>query len=185
MLRKFTKEGRFECGLEDVVKGKVWCFVAVLPGQKSAPNAALGVAIANERGYTPIPFHWAHSDTWDEMKAHAAELNDAEGFDARMCARIVSSTMAAQNKAEREAAPIAMIGKHKVRVSREGVAAFNRSWPGSKLRDTRAYWFEFDEEGNLVDTDCPESDDGPEAAVMSDDCKAFAFEDERPEWAHE
>ena len=71
----------------------------------------------------------------------------------------------------------------KVIVSRDEVANFNRKWPGSTLRDTRAYWFEFDESGDLVDTDCPEHDDGPAALAMTEDCKAFLFDDESPEWA--
>lgn len=64
----------------------------------------------------------------------------------------------------------------KVRVAKEGVALFNSTWPCSTLRDCRAYWFEFDPDGNLVDTDCPEHDDGPAAAAMADDCKAFLQE---------
>lgn len=71
----------------------------------------------------------------------------------------------------------------KVIVSREGVAAFNRTWPCSSLRASRAYWFEFDADGDLIDTDCPEQDDGPPASAMADDCKAYLFEDEQPSWA--
>ena len=78
---------------------------------------------------------------------------------------------------------LSMVGTCKVRVSRDGVAAFNRTWPCSTLRDSRAYWFEFDASGDLVDTDCPEQDDGPAAAAMSDDCKAWLFNDELPGWA--
>lgn len=49
----------------------------------------------------------------------------------------------------------------KVRVAPEEVARFNARWPGSTLRPERSYWFEFDRFGDLVDTDCPEHDDGP------------------------
>lgn len=73
-------------------------------------------------------------------------------------------------------------GPNKVRVSSAGVAAFNRAWPCSKLRDTRAYWFQFDDNGDLVDTDCPEQDDGPESVAMAEDCKAWLFDDVKPEW---
>ena len=73
-------------------------------------------------------------------------------------------------------------GSHKVIVSREGVALFNARWPGSKLRQSRAYWFEFDQDGDLVDTDVPEQDDGPEAVAMSEDCKAWLFDGIQPEW---
>ncbi len=72
---------------------------------------------------------------------------------------------------------------HKAIVSRVEVAAFNRIFPCSTLRDTRAYWFEFDEDGDLIDTDCPEQDDGPAASAMANDCKAFVFDDEIPSWA--
>lgn len=71
----------------------------------------------------------------------------------------------------------------KVIVSRDEVANFNRKWPCSELRSSRAYWFEFDEQGDLIDTDVPEQDDGSAASAMSDDCKAFLFNDDVPEWA--
>ena len=71
----------------------------------------------------------------------------------------------------------------KVIVSRDGVAAFNAMWPCSELRDSRAYWFEFDADGDLVDTDVPEQDDGSAASAMADDCKRYLFDDEQPGWA--
>lgn len=84
---------------------------------------------------------------------------------------------------------IALIGSRKVRVSAAGVAAFNARWPCSTLRPSRAYWFEFERDGvtgdagDLVDTDCPESDDGPAASAMADDCKAYLETGDAPEWA--
>jgi hypothetical protein len=74
------------------------------------------------------------------------------------------------------------LGTFKVRVSKEGVAAFNARWPGSTLRPSRAYWFEFDRDGDLVDTDCPEHDDGPAVLAMVADCKTYLFDGEVPEW---
>ena len=71
----------------------------------------------------------------------------------------------------------------KVRVSPDGVASFNRAWPCSELRSSRAYWFEFDREGDLIDSDVPHSDDGGAAAAMADDCKAWLFEGVAPTWA--
>jgi len=62
--------------------------------------------------------------------------------------------------------------KRRVIVPRHEIAAFNRQWPCSTLRD-RAYWFEFDASGDLVDTDCPEHDDGPAASALADDCREF------------
>jgi hypothetical protein len=70
----------------------------------------------------------------------------------------------------------------KVRATPNEVAAFNRSWPCSELRATRSYWFEFDQNGDLVDTDCPENDDGSAAAAMSEDCKRLAFDDVQAAW---
>lgn len=64
-------------------------------------------------------------------------------------------------------------------VTPTGVAAFNRRWPCSELDSSRAYSFDFDDAGNLVDTDAP---DGSAAAVMADDCRAFITRGERPEW---
>ena len=73
------------------------------------------------------------------------------------------------------------IAPGKVQVTREGVALFNASWPCSSLRSSRSYWFEFDDDNDLVDTDCPESDDGPASVAMAADCKAF-LDGIEPEW---
>lgn len=78
---------------------------------------------------------------------------------------------------------LSIVGKNKVRVSRQGVAAFNATWHCSELRSSRAYWFEFDSERNLIDTDVPEQDDGSAALAMSKDCEAFLFDDVTPSWA--
>lgn len=71
----------------------------------------------------------------------------------------------------------------KVIVGKAGVAAFNHTWPCSELRSTRHYWFEFDANGDLVDTDVPEQDDGSAALALSEDCKAYLFDDIEPAWA--
>lgn len=73
--------------------------------------------------------------------------------------------------------------RRKVIVSREGVASFNRAWPCSELRATRSYWFEFDRNGDLIDSDLPHTDDGAAASAMADDCKAFLEDGTRPDWA--
>ena len=70
----------------------------------------------------------------------------------------------------------------KVIVLRQAVALFNAQWPCSPLRATRAYWFEFDQSGDLVDTDCPESDDGPAALALAEDCRAFLDSGAVPGW---
>lgn len=76
-------------------------------------------------------------------------------------------------------------GTRKVFVSRDDIAAFNRQWPCSELRSTRAYWFEFDARGDLVDTDCPEQDDGSAASAVAQDCKAFLEDGTLPNYATE
>ena len=70
----------------------------------------------------------------------------------------------------------------KVIVSKNEVATFNQKWPCSELRDTRAYWFEFEPNGDLVDVDVPEQDDGAAASAMASDCRAYLFDDEQAEW---
>ena len=61
----------------------------------------------------------------------------------------------------------------KVRFSCAEVDAFNSKWPCSELR-SRSYWFEFEKSnGDLVDTDIPESDDGGAASALSQDAWKF------------
>lgn len=80
---------------------------------------------------------------------------------------------------------IEVIAPGKVRVSRTGVALFNAQWPCSTLRSERAYWYEFDAGGDLVDTDVPQQDDGPAAEAMAEDCKTFLFDGITPDWVIE
>lgn len=77
---------------------------------------------------------------------------------------------------------ILTIQGRKVIASRTAIALFNSRWPCSALRDSRHYWFEFDAQGDLVDADVPEQDDGPAASALSDDCKAYLFDGTVPEW---
>lgn len=70
----------------------------------------------------------------------------------------------------------------KVLVTRLGVALFNAHWPASRLQSSRHYWFEFDHDGNLVDTDVPEHSAGTEADALSDDCLEWLENDTTPEW---
>ena len=63
----------------------------------------------------------------------------------------------------------------KVIVSSDEVIEFMHSFPCSGLRQ-RSYWFEFDVDGNLIDTDVPQQDDGPGASTLADDCRAFLFD---------
>lgn len=92
MLKKFTAEGRFESNMDSVVAGKVFAFVPVLG---KGGLIGLGIAVANEAGYNPIPLTWCHGDSWNEMQTHADELNKAEGLGEHDAARIICSTMRA------------------------------------------------------------------------------------------
>ena len=78
--------------------------------------------------------------------------------------------------------PISHIGPLKVMVDQVGIALFNRRWPGSNLRTSRHYWFEFDNDGNLIDCDMPQHDDGTAAQALMEDCRAWLFDDVQPEW---
>lgn len=90
MLKPFTGEGRFECGLDLLVHGKTWAFVAVLGDERPAQ---LSVAVQGERGYHPIPAFWCEGDEFAAMQVHAEALNAAEGLDPRAAASIVASSM--------------------------------------------------------------------------------------------
>lgn len=73
---------------------------------------------------------------------------------------------------------------NKVIVSRQEIANFNRSRPQSLFRDTRTYWFEFDSEGELIDTDCPEQDYVSESEIAGD-CAAWLFDGIIANWMEE
>jgi hypothetical protein len=76
------------------------------------------------------------------------------------------------------------INPRKVMVTRNEVRLFNASWPCSTLNPNRAYWFEFDDSGDLVDTDMPEhTGKGGEAKAMSDDCRDWLMYGIGPDWA--
>lgn len=85
---------------------------------------------------------------------------------------------------------IALCGSRKVIVSREGVAAFNRSWPCSPLSSDRHYWFEFESDGingdagDMIDTDVPEHSDGDAARAMAEDCRAYLETGDEPAWCN-
>jgi len=77
---------------------------------------------------------------------------------------------------------INVIAPRKVQISRLGVELFNARWPCSPLSIERSYWFEFDEDGNLVDTDVPEHSDGDAAAALAADALDYLTEDNLPVW---
>jgi hypothetical protein len=67
-------------------QGKAYAFVAVVH-----KGYGLGVAVANEQGYSPIS--GKSFDSYDEAKQWANELNDHIGLSRDAVLDIVSSTM--------------------------------------------------------------------------------------------
>jgi hypothetical protein len=72
--------------------------------------------------------------------------------------------------------------KFKIGFDQVAIALFNAQWPASPLDPKRQYWFEFDADRNLIDTDVPEHTDGPAAAALASDAEAYAFDSIQPEW---
>lgn len=94
-IKEFTAEARFECGLDAIVAGKVWAFISVI-GEHNPWR--LGVAIANQPGYYPVPEFWCHATEgrdMDAFHAHVDALNAAEGLTTHEALRIMASSMAA------------------------------------------------------------------------------------------
>jgi F420-0:gamma-glutamyl ligase-like protein len=92
MLKPLTLLGRIESGLEELIAGKTYAFTPVVV---EGCCIGLGVAVANEPGYYPVPIGWCHADTWQEMEKHAKELNREMGLDARTACIIVATSMGA------------------------------------------------------------------------------------------
>jgi hypothetical protein len=75
-----------------------------------------------------------------------------------------------------------LLTPHKVQFSREEIRLFNSVWPCSTLRATRSYWFEFADNGDLIDTDVPEHDDGDAATALASDAWQWLGHDTTPDW---
>lgn len=89
MIRRLTSEGRYESGLDQLLAGKRFAFVAIIG---SVHPAALGAAVENEPGHYPVPEAWAYSDSLDEMQQHADELNAEMGLSPLEAGRLVATT---------------------------------------------------------------------------------------------
>jgi hypothetical protein len=94
-IKKLSAEGRFEAGVDEIMAGKLFAFVAVV-GENYAWR--LGLAVANEQGFNPVPEFWAHGDGEDmaEFHDHADDLNEALGLNKEQALRIIASTMGGQ-----------------------------------------------------------------------------------------
>jgi hypothetical protein len=93
-MKRLSFEGLFESGALELAQGKVCAFVAVHDAEHG--GVQLGLAVANERGYYPVPAYWVHGDDHEyaAMQEHARALN-REHFklDDRAAALVVASTM--------------------------------------------------------------------------------------------
>jgi hypothetical protein len=69
--------------------GKLWCYVAVT----THGGSALGVAVANEKGYSPVPtFHYLVRNH-NHAEAEADRLNELRGTSKDAAMDIVLSSM--------------------------------------------------------------------------------------------
>ncbi len=98
-MKRLSNLAVAELGINEMFAGKLWAYVPVV----EKFGIGLGIAVANEAGYNPIPLHWAIAETWEEMRAHAQELNEAKGLNEEAAARVVCSSMAAGNVKKKEA----------------------------------------------------------------------------------
>ncbi len=76
----------------DIVRkfaGKLWAYAPVIQ-----PNGmGLGVAVANEPGYYPVPLYHFNVDNYDEAVAEADRLNEQNGKTHDAAIDIVTSSM--------------------------------------------------------------------------------------------
>lgn len=90
MLKPFTAEGRFECGFNEITEGKRCAVFAV----RQEHGIGLGLAVAEEPGYHTIPLHWCNGDDFEQVSAHADELNrELFGLEPKVAGLIVASTI--------------------------------------------------------------------------------------------
>lgn len=92
MTKKLTALSIAELGIGELMAGKTYAYVGVMSGD----TFGLGLAIANEPGYNPIPLHFAQADTFDAAHDMADELNrDVLELNDTAAMRIVCSSIAA------------------------------------------------------------------------------------------
>ena len=98
-FKPLSFEGWFECGGIELSEGKLAALVAVIQPE----GIGLGLAIANDPGYYPIPRYWCRGNDWSQMKEHADNMNlTLLKLDAEQACKIVASTM--RGKVPRRAA---------------------------------------------------------------------------------
>ncbi len=86
-MKQLSIEGQID--IEEAFKGKLWAYVAVIQ-----PNGiGLGVAVANEKGYCPVPLGRYIVPRLDQAEAEAERLNEGRGMCEDEALLIVTSTM--------------------------------------------------------------------------------------------
>jgi hypothetical protein len=90
MLKKFTAADRFESGIGNIIKGKNYAFVPIV---SEGSFVALAVAITGEPDACPIAIGWCYATSYEEMVAHAVELNRGDGIDDDIATKIIKSVL--------------------------------------------------------------------------------------------
>lgn len=85
-------EGRIESGIEHLIAGKRYAFLALV-GERYP--ARLGAAVENEPGYYPIPEELAHGESMLAVQQMADRMNRELGLSDKEAGRLVASTFAA------------------------------------------------------------------------------------------
>ena len=123
---------------------------------------------------------------------NGSQLGETQGAVARLVSVANShaeepfgvQAMSSKQKSTKVPNPyLSLVGTRKVRVNAHGIYRFNKSWPCSELRSDRAYWFEFEDNKDLIDTNVSEIDDGRAASSVADDCRSWLFDDIEPQWS--
>lgn len=76
--------------IETAMQGKLWAYTPVI----NKDGTGLGIAVANEAGYSPISLWHYSAKTWKEAYEKARELNVEQGKTEDECLNIIASSMA-------------------------------------------------------------------------------------------
>lgn len=89
MKSKLSHEALID--INDAFRAACYAFVPVV---SEHGGFRLGIAVANEAGYSPVSeFHY-HVDSYDEASDESDRLNRNMGYDVEAAMKIVSSSMA-------------------------------------------------------------------------------------------
>lgn len=67
--------------------------IAAIISNEMPGHFGLGIAVANERGYNPIPAGWAVFESMEMAERDAEKANESLGLDDLEAFKIVASTM--------------------------------------------------------------------------------------------